>query len=328
MIETVYIKGIGIVHSDGAFALGDEQPLPKPSAAAVRGKVPLPSVALDRFVTKVRDINAMGAGQKMLVCAAGLALEEAGLSAESRATCDLYMAAKIGERNDAVDNSIFAAAAAGTLDINQELARLRPTHFLAELPNLYAANIAILLGLKGESLSFVGEAAASVQAFIHALEKLGAGRTSRVLAGGVFNGDQRIHDEYLAGPDSDRLGVFGTAASCMLLDTEPSSALASLRRGGPVTQAQVRDRLQECEATLVAVHGFAAGQGWLAALNLPVPVLDVQQMMGQLHEATLPAQIYLAAQALRRQAAGGHRRALLLTQIARDRYESFVLDVF
>jgi len=328
MIETVYIRGMGIVHSAGASALGDDQAPPAPVVSAVRGKVPLPAFPVERFVTKARDVNAMGAGQKMLVCAAGLALEEAGVSGDSRSTCDLYMAAKIGERNDVVDAAIFAAAPHEAFDINLHLARLRPTHFLAELPNLYAANIAILLGLKGESLSFVGEAAASVQAVIHALEKLGTRRTSQILAGGVFNGDQQLHDEYLAGPDAERLGVFGTAACCMLLDREPLGALASLRRGGPVGQEQVAERLRQCEAGLLVVHGFAAQQGWIPTLDVEVPVLDVQRMMGQLHEATLPVQIYLAAQALRRQAPARHRRALLLTQIARERYESFVLDVF
>ncbi|NIF27258.1 hypothetical protein F3J44_12850 [Pantoea sp. Tr-811] len=327
MIETIYIKGMGIVHSAGACALGDGQ-APAAEVSAVQGKVPLPAFPVERFVTKVRDINAMGAGQKMLVCAAGLALEEAGVSGDSRSTCDLYMSAKIGERNDSVDAAIFAAAADGVLDINQELARLRPTHFLAELPNLYAANIAILLGLKGESLSFVGEAAASVQAVIHALEKLASARTSQMLVGGVFNGDQAMHDEYLAGPDAERLGIFGTAACCMVLDAESQGALAGLRRTGPVTQGQVAERVQQCEANMLVVHGFTAGHSWLPALDVEVPVLDVQRMMGQLHEATLPVQVYLAAQALREQAPEGHRRALLVTQIARERYETFVLDVF
>ncbi|MDR6715183.1 3-oxoacyl-(acyl-carrier-protein) synthase [Pseudomonas hunanensis] len=327
MIKTIYIKGMGIVHSDGARGLRDAQALPD-AAPVVDGKVPLPAFPLERFVSKVRDLNAMGPGQKMLVCAAGMALEDAGLQGDARQSCDLYMAAKIGERNDAVDAAILAGAGRDDFDINSELARLRPTHFLAELPNLYAANIAMLLALKGESLTFVGEAAASVQAVIHALEKLGSGRTNNVLAGGVFNGDQLMHDEYRRGAAGQLLGVFGTAACCMVLDREPAGALASLRRAGPVQREQVDEQLARSEAALLVVHGFTAGRGWIQSLQVSVPVLDVESMMGQLHEATLPVQVYLAALALRARTIAGPKRAMLLVQIGLERYETFILDVF
>lgn len=327
MINTCYVKGMGIVHSGGAIGLRDAHSLPS-QAPVVRGKVPLPAFPLERFVTKVRDLNAMGNGQKMLVCAAGLALEEAGLDVEARQPCDLYMAAKIGERNDAVDAAILEGAERASFDINQELARLRPTHFLAELPNLYAANIAMLLALKGESLTFVGEAAASAQAMIHAVEKLATKRTSSVLVGGVFNGDQSMHDEYLAGPDARSLGIFGTAACCLVLERDPVNAIASLTRTGPVTRDQLTERLISCEASLLVSHCFAAGRGWAQSLPVPVPVLDVEQLMGQLHEAAVSVQAYLAAVALRAEPAVGPRRALLLTQIGVERYETFVLEVF
>ena len=45
----------------------------------------------------------------------------------------------------------------------------------------------MMFGAKGESVTFVGEASASVRAVTHAVEKLSSGQAHRSIVGGVFN---------------------------------------------------------------------------------------------------------------------------------------------
>ena len=65
---------------------------------------------------------------------------------------------------------------------------LRPTLFLAQLPNLLAGNISIVHGVVGSSRTFMGEEAAGVDAVRVAHARIAAGQSELTLVGGAYNG--------------------------------------------------------------------------------------------------------------------------------------------
>ncbi len=67
---------------------------------------------------------------------------------------------------------------------------LRPTLFLAQLPNLFAGNISIVHGVSGSSRTFMGEEPAGVDAVRIAWEKIAAGQGDLFLVGGAFAADR------------------------------------------------------------------------------------------------------------------------------------------
>src|SRR5690606_24874066 len=64
---------------------------------------------------------------------------------------------------------------------------LRPTLFLAQLPNLFAGNISLVHGVSGSSCTFMGEEPAGVDAVRIAFEKIGAGQGDLFLVGSASN---------------------------------------------------------------------------------------------------------------------------------------------
>ena len=75
--------------------------------------------------------------------------------------------------------------------LNEMLATgLRPTLFLAQLPNLFAGNISIVHGVSGSSRTFMGEESAGVDAVRIAWEKITAGQGDLFLVGGAFSADR------------------------------------------------------------------------------------------------------------------------------------------
>jgi 3-oxoacyl-[acyl-carrier-protein] synthase II len=70
------------------------------------------------------------------------------------------------------------------------LTGLRPTLFLAQLPNLFAGNISIVHGVSGSSRTFMGEESAGVDAVRIAWEKISAGQGDLFLVGGAFAADR------------------------------------------------------------------------------------------------------------------------------------------
>ena len=65
---------------------------------------------------------------------------------------------------------------------------LRPTLFLAQLPNLLAGNISLVHGVVGSSRTFMGEEAAGVDAVRVAQARIAAGQSELTLVGGAYNG--------------------------------------------------------------------------------------------------------------------------------------------
>jgi 3-oxoacyl-[acyl-carrier-protein] synthase II len=65
---------------------------------------------------------------------------------------------------------------------------LRPTLFLAQLPNLLAGNISLVHGVVGSSRTFMGEEAAGVDAVRVAQARIAAGQSELTLVGGAYHG--------------------------------------------------------------------------------------------------------------------------------------------
>ena len=65
---------------------------------------------------------------------------------------------------------------------------LRPTLFLAQLPNLLAGNISLVHGVVGSSRTFMGEESAGVDAVRVAQARVAAGQSELTLVGGAYHG--------------------------------------------------------------------------------------------------------------------------------------------
>ena len=158
---------------------------------------PMVPLNLDRYIPRPGDQRAMGPLMHYGCYAAGMALAEAGIAGnqELLARTNMIVAAPGGERDLAVDEQILAARktkpnTGGWLN-EMMLTGLRPTLFLAQLPNLFAGNISIVHGVSGSSRTFMGEESAGADAVRIAWEKIGAGQGDLFLVGGAFAADRQ-----------------------------------------------------------------------------------------------------------------------------------------
>jgi 3-oxoacyl-[acyl-carrier-protein] synthase II len=155
---------------------------------------PLPTQNFDKQIPKKSDQRQMETWQRVGVYAAGLALGDAGVAgnAELLDRTDMIVAAGGGERDVAVDNAILAGArrsnAPGVFLNERLMSDLRPTLFLAQLPNLLAGNISLVHGVVGSSRTFMGEEFAGVDAVRVAAARIAAGQSELTLVGGAYNG--------------------------------------------------------------------------------------------------------------------------------------------
>jgi 3-oxoacyl-[acyl-carrier-protein] synthase II len=167
---------------------------------------PIRDYALETQVPKPGDQRAMGPLMQYGAYAAGLALEMAGIkgNAELLQETHLVAASGAGERDWELDKQILAKLDAANdrgAFLNRQLSDgLRPTLFLAQLPNLFAGNISLIHGVAGSSRTFMGEEAAGVDALRVALRRCAAGQGDIFLVGGAFNAARPdIHQQYHAG---------------------------------------------------------------------------------------------------------------------------------
>jgi 3-oxoacyl-[acyl-carrier-protein] synthase II len=155
---------------------------------------PLAPMSFDKHIPKKGDQRQMEPWQRVGVYTAGLALSDAGIAGNPDLLdrTDMIVAAGGGERDIAVDNAILA----GVRKVNQPGAflnerlmnDLRPTLFLAQLPNLLAGNISLVHGVVGSSRTFMGEESAGVDAVRIAQARIAAGQSELTLVGGAYNG--------------------------------------------------------------------------------------------------------------------------------------------
>lgn len=202
MNREVWITGIGLVTALGEGLEAQWQALAAPerwraridSASFAPFHVhPITGLELDRQIPRKGDQRAMGPLMHYGVHAAGLALADAGIAGDAAALAetDISVAAPCGERDVAVDEQIFAAMAGandpGRILNERLLTDLRPTLFLAQLPNLFAGNISIVHGAIGSSRTFMGEEAAGIAALRNGFLRVQAGQSEISLVGGCFN---------------------------------------------------------------------------------------------------------------------------------------------
>ena len=206
MTREVWITGIGLVSSLGEGvdahwqAMAETDP-PRPvvdmTSFAPFPVHPLVKLDFDKQIPKRGDQRQMENWQRVGTYTAGLALDDAGIAgnAEILSRTNMVVAAAGGERDLAVDATILegiGAAAAPDEFINERLSNdLRPTLFLAQLPNLVAGNIAIVHKVTGSSRTFMGEELASVSAVEIAARRIRAGQGDIFLAGGALIAERK-----------------------------------------------------------------------------------------------------------------------------------------
>ena len=197
----VWVTGIGLVSSLGEGLESHWQQL-------ASGKTPSPSVDtedqapypvhpivdfdISTQIPKRSDQRQMGPWQHLGTYAAGLALDDAGIShnPELLAQTNLIVAAGGGERDLEVDSAIMDALGQsdnpGALLNATLMGELRPTLFLAQLSNLMAGNISIVHGVTDSSRTFMGEEMAGVSAIQTAVAQIQHNQGDLFLVGGAY----------------------------------------------------------------------------------------------------------------------------------------------
>jgi 3-oxoacyl-[acyl-carrier-protein] synthase II len=197
----VWITGVGLVSALGegpaqhwAKLMAGEPPPYDDKTFAPYITFPLVPVNLDSQIPKKGDQRQMEAWQRIGVYAAGLALTDAGIAgkADILDKTDMIVAAGGGERDVGVDSAILTdvrKTQKREAFVNERLmSDLRPTLFLAQLPNLLAGNISLVHGVVGSSRTFMGEEASGVDALRVAHARIAAGQSEISLVGGAYNG--------------------------------------------------------------------------------------------------------------------------------------------
>ena len=189
--------------------------------------------------------------QRVGVYSAGMALTDAGIAgnAELLDRTDMIVAAGGGERDIAVDTAIMAGLrktnTPGAFLNERLMSDLRPTLFLAQLPNLLAGNISLVHGVVGSSRTFMGEEAAGVDAVRVAQARIAAGQSELTLVGGAYHGTRWdvllafelggvvLKDKFAPVWDRGPTGgiAFGTMGAFLVL--ESTRARAGARRQAP-----------------------------------------------------------------------------------------------
>jgi 3-oxoacyl-[acyl-carrier-protein] synthase II len=197
----VWITGVGLLTclGEGPEATWDRLERGGPPSYDDKSFAPyivhqLGPMSFDKQIPKKSDQRQMETWQRVGVYSAGLALSDAGIAgnAELLDHTDMIVAAGGGERDIAVDTAILA----GVRKVNEPGAflnerlmnDLRPTLFLAQLPNLLAGNISLVHGVVGSSRTFMGEESAGVDAVRVAQARIAAGQSELTLVGGAYHG--------------------------------------------------------------------------------------------------------------------------------------------
>ena len=147
-------------------------------------------------IPKKGDQRQMEPWQRTGVYTAGLALASAGVKGDAALLdrTDMIVAAGGGERDVAVDGKILTGIRGQPNPeafVNERLMNdLRPTLFLAQLPNLVAGNISIVHGIVGSSRTFIGEESAGVDAVRVAHARIAARQSDITLVGGGYSAER------------------------------------------------------------------------------------------------------------------------------------------
>ncbi len=155
---------------------------------------PMKPMSFDKQIAKKSDQRQMETWQRIGVYAAGLALSDAGIAgnAELLDHTDMIISASGGERDVTVDTAILTgmrkAERPGAFLNEHLMSDLRPTLFLAQLPNMLAGNISLVHGVVGASRTFLGEEAAGLDAVRIAQARIATAQSEVALVGGAYHG--------------------------------------------------------------------------------------------------------------------------------------------
>jgi 3-oxoacyl-[acyl-carrier-protein] synthase II len=166
---------------------------------------PMVPLDFDKQIPKRSDQRQMENWQRVGVYTAGLALADAGIAGDADVLSRTHMVvgASGGERDYAVDSAILAEvgkAASPEEFLNDRLSNdLRPTLFLAQLPNLLAGNISIVHKVTGSSRTLLGEESAGISAVEVAERRIRAGQGDIFLVGSAVVAERKDSIMILAG---------------------------------------------------------------------------------------------------------------------------------
>lgn len=171
---------------------------------------PIGDYDLAAQMPKKGDQRQMGPMMRYGAYACGLALESAGIKGDAAllARLELLGAADGGERDWEVDEKVLElieSSDGSGVDPGAELNRvlseeLRPTLFLAQLPNLFGGNMSIVHGVAGATRTFMGEESAGIDVLRIGFERIAAGQGEIFAVGGAFNACRPdLHAMYDAG---------------------------------------------------------------------------------------------------------------------------------
>lgn len=200
----IWITGVGLLSSLGEGQAAHARQLRDPNAPARVDENrfdpypvhPLVAVDFGKQIPKKSDQRQMEGWQCIGVYAAGLALDDAGLTGNSELldSTNLVIAAGNGDRDCDLDRKILerlgSAACPGTCLNEELLTGLRPTLYLGELSNLLAGNISIIHKATGSSRTLKGEEIAGVSAVENAFRRIASGQCDLLLVGGALNAER------------------------------------------------------------------------------------------------------------------------------------------
>jgi 3-oxoacyl-[acyl-carrier-protein] synthase II len=217
---------------------------------------PLGPISFDKFIPKKSDQRQMETWQRVGVYSAGMALADAGIAGhpELLDRADMIVAAGGGERDIAVDTAIMAGLrktnTPGAFLNERLMSDLRPTLFLAQLPNLLAGNISLVHGVVGSSRTFMGEEAAGVDAVRVAQARIAAGQSELTLVGGAYHGTRwdvlltfefgrvALKDKFASVWDRGPHGgiAFGTMGAFLVLESKEHATARGAKPRAKISQ--------------------------------------------------------------------------------------------
>jgi 3-oxoacyl-[acyl-carrier-protein] synthase II len=245
----VWVTGIGLVSSlgEGLETHWTQLTAGKPALPSVdtEDQAPYPVHPIVDFevadqIPKRSDQRQMGRWQHLGTYAAGLALDDAGISHndELLAATNMIVAAGGGERDLEADSMIMAKLSESDnpgVDLNESLmGELRPTLFLAQLSNLMAGNISIVHGVTDSSRTFMGEQMAGVSAIETAVAQIENGQGEIFLVGGAYIAERADmmmlmefgkvlwtgeHGSVWSREDSEGGTIMGSASAFLILES-------------------------------------------------------------------------------------------------------------
>ena len=326
--KKISILSASLLSGGGAFNTNSSDFSLKQCVDHTANRAEYPKFPIENYVSKNRDLVNMSPSQKMLVFSAGEALSALEHDDNDRRSMNIYVSCACGERGELVDQKVFEAYLSD-VNINEELCNLRPNHLLTFLPNLFSANVSMIYGLEGDSITFIGESHGSISAVDYCFMNSQLDSSFVALVGGVFNGDQEIFDEYVSinrAKNEYSCLKFGSASASILVCNSNSkyseSKIADLTHIGQI-DIDFFDGINTQDIELIIFsHAFSQSSELFDCLAKgPFQTVNITQYLGNLFEASLQAQIFVGLKYDEK-----IKRVLIVTEISRGIYWAYLLE--